>query len=91
MTDKPQEGLPDHAADAFRYGNRRLFPPRAGVGVREDLIIGTIGQGKGLSVSRNAHIRATVCSTMAASIYAYGPCPGRMIIASNPPQSSRTL
>ena len=31
MTDKPQEGLPDHAADAFRYGNRRLFPPRAGV------------------------------------------------------------
>ena len=31
MTDKPQEGLPDHAADTFRYGNRRLFPPRAGV------------------------------------------------------------
>ena len=31
MTDKPQEGLPDHAADAFRYGNRRLFPPSAGV------------------------------------------------------------
>ena len=31
MTDKPQEGLPDHAADTFKYGNRRLFPPRAGV------------------------------------------------------------